>query len=146
ITVIDGRRWWTWDGQSQAVTNEGEVTAEGRAGGVDRALVLMLAPAAVMSAILFHVAGQGSHAQRPALRVIGKPRNETQDVIWPGADEYELLVHDERGVLLRSVGYLDGAPYASIEFLDVAFDEQFPADTFTFLPPPHVRVRRVSGR
>lgn len=146
LTVIDGPVWWIWDGQSQAVTNEGSATQETRGGGLDRALVVMLDPAPILSALFLRIVGEGRQAGRDGLRVVGTPRNDLDDVLWPGADEYDLLVDAERGILLRSVAHLGDTAYAGNEFLEVAFDEDLPPDIFTFRPAPGVRVRRVSAQ
>ncbi len=47
-----------------------------------------------------------------------------------GADEYQLMVDDERGVLLRSEARIRGLPFRILEMQLVSFDEEFPEDTF----------------
>ena len=76
--------------------------------------------------------------------MIGTARNDLDAVLWPGADEYDLLVDADRGILLRSVARLGGVAFAGNEFLDVTFDEDLPPDLFTFRPPAGVKLRRVS--
>jgi len=53
-----------------------------------------------------------------------------------GAEEFELAIDVERGVVLRSEAKRHGQPFRIIEFVEVFFDEEFPADTFTLDVPP----------
>jgi len=58
-----------------------------------------------------------------------------------GADGYELSVDRERGVVLRVAAAVEGEEFWVSEFEELAFDEDFPADTFRFVPPPGEEVR-----
>jgi hypothetical protein len=53
-----------------------------------------------------------------------------------GVSEIELGVDRQRGILLRQALLLDERPYQVTELVEVAFDESFPAETFTFVLPP----------
>lgn len=57
-----------------------------------------------------------------------------------GADRHELVVDAERGVVLRATSFLDGEPFQTTEVVEIAFDEEFPAETFAFSPPPGEEV------
>lgn len=48
----------------------------------------------------------------------------------PLADELDLIVDRERGVLLRVAVVVDGEELSAIEMTEVAFDEAVPAEMF----------------
>jgi hypothetical protein len=52
-----------------------------------------------------------------------------------GADEYELEVDAERGVVLRVAARYEGKEFSIIEAEEVVFDEVLAADTFVFVSP-----------
>jgi hypothetical protein len=62
--------------------------------------------------------------------------------LWWGADDYDLVVDAERGVILHLASRLEGRAFDITEVLDVDFDETFPEGTFT-LDLPGVRFDRV---
>lgn len=146
LTVIDGPVWWTWDGHSDAVTNEGATVPERTSVGLHVALGVMLDPSPIMSALSLQATGEDRLAGRDGLRVVGTPRNVLDDMLWPGAEAYDLLVDAERGVLLRFAARQGDAVYAATEFVELAFEEEFPADIFTLVLPSGVRVRRFENR
>ena len=53
-----------------------------------------------------------------------------------GADEYQLVVDCDRGVLLRVVTQFQDRAFDVKEMVHLAFDEPLPADLFTYKPPP----------
>ena len=57
------------------------------------------------------------------------------------ADDYELLVDAERGVLLRVVARMGGREFAGEEATSVTFDGPLAEDMFAFAPPPGARVQ-----
>lgn len=100
----------------------------------DLALAEMLEPAALLPAVWLDLLGETHYAGRPAWQVRAVPREPGHPVfphvLWLGADEYELLVDSERGVLLRCSARFDGREFAGRELLEVIFDEAFPDDLF----------------
>lgn len=54
----------------------------------------------------------------------------TGDGIWPGATREELVIDEERGVVLRWAAYFEGLPYGVIEVTLIAFDEPLPPELF----------------
>ena len=76
------------------------------------------------------------HVGREATRVRGTPRNTAHSIhdgiFWSTADEYDLLVDKERGILLRYAARLDGQEFAVAEVEHVSFDEPIPQDVFSF--------------
>jgi hypothetical protein len=73
------------------------------------------------------------------------PRSEamTMHSLGPGADDIELAVDRERGVLLRVEARFEAEPFRVLEVTDVVFDEVLPEDTFVFVPPPGEEVKTV---
>ena len=55
--------------------------------------------------------------------------------LWWGADEYEVVVDAERGVLLRCASRLGGADFDALEVEEIHFDERFGEDVFTSREP-----------
>lgn len=81
------------------------------------------------------------HAGREALSVEAtKPGGWelTSEPLWWGADDYELVVDAERGVILRLASRLEGRAFDATGVLDICFDETFPEGTFA-LDLPGVR-------
>jgi outer membrane lipoprotein-sorting protein len=142
IAVVDGKTWWSWSPSSGALTNEGSENAEtGLGPGTD-----LVHPAAILPAVDLEVRGRTTKLGRSAYEVLAVPTTGNDDEedfgllhgIGSGAEEYELLVDAERGVLLRTVARLHGRPFLILEMDEVAFDEELPADTFTLVPPTGV--------
>jgi hypothetical protein len=52
-----------------------------------------------------------------------------------GADEYEVLVDAERGVLLRCASRLRGKDFDALEVEVIYFDEQFSEEVYTSREP-----------
>lgn len=85
------------------------------------------------------VEGQVPWAGREAVRLVGvSPVVEQEwdpDPLSWGADEYEVLVDTERGVLLRCASRLRGKDFDALEVEEIYFDEQFPEEVFTSREP-----------
>jgi hypothetical protein len=88
----------------------------------------------------FTVEGPLMWAGREAVRLVGVP-GEGWDWEWDpdplywGADEYEVVVDAERGVLLRCASRLGGKDFDALEVEEIHFDERFPEDTFASREP-----------
>lgn len=59
---------------------------------------------------------------------------------WGGADDYELLVDKERGILLQYAARLKGQEVAVAAVERVVFDAPIPDDVFVFAPPPDTTI------
>ena len=85
--------------------------------------------------------GRVRQADREAIRVEAtKPSGwdyPPEPLRW-GADDYEILIDAERGVLLRLASRLGGRAFDVAEVLEISFDETFPEGTF-ILDLPGVR-------
>ena len=66
------------------------------------------------------------------------------DFFWGVADEYELLVDKERGILLRYAAKLGEQEFAIASVDHVIFDEPIPEGIFSFTPPSNTSVHLVS--
>lgn len=142
VVVIDGPTWWYWDGGIDASTNAASAVPGTRAGvGLSQSLHAMLRPAEIAKALRLVSPQRVTHAGRDALRVRGVPRDPQTPVIWPGADEYRLIVDVERGVLLHLGAAVNGRTIAIDEFEEILFDRPLPAGTFALDAPPEVTIR-----
>jgi hypothetical protein len=86
------------------------------------------------------VEGPVRWAGREAVHLIGVPGEEWDwgwdpDPLSWGADEYEVLVDSERGVLLRCASRLGGEDFDALEVEEIHFDEQFSEEVFRSREP-----------
>jgi hypothetical protein len=86
------------------------------------------------------VEGQVTWAGRDAVRLVGVPGAEWDwewdpDPLSWGADEYEVVVDAECGVLLRCASRLRGEDFEALEVEEIYFDEQFSEEVFTLREP-----------
>jgi hypothetical protein len=94
-------------------------------------------PSALLGAFRFTVTGRGEAAGRAALaatavRTRGVPASQTG--LPRGADELELLVDAEFGVLLRLVCSAGGEAFEVHQVREIAFDEPIPPGSFEAAP------------
>jgi hypothetical protein len=142
--VIDGNAFWSYsphDGAHAATTASGTF-------GPEFEIAYLFDPeggAPDLSYLQMRVVDRIRHAGREALRVEAtKPGGwETiPEPLWWGADDYELVVDAERGVILRLASRLGGRAFDATEVLDISFDEDFREGTFV-LELPGVEFGRV---
>jgi outer membrane lipoprotein-sorting protein len=142
-TVVKvGERWWAYDEYGGARSNEGEEDVGidvGRFSG-------WLEPAKLLGSLRFKPMGTTEVAGRAALRALAtlpdEPSLDDDDhrdwelhMLGAEAEEYELAVDQEMGTLLRVEARFGGQPTLIGEAEVVAFDEDFPPETFVFTPP-----------
>lgn len=144
-----GKRWWMYDRYTGAISNEDDLS---HGSGVGQEFQHFFDPAPLLSALDLEPLGEERVAARAGVRARAIPRrwDEEQDPtdlflhqLGIGADEWELVVDRERGVLLRSEARLGNASYDISEVIEIAFDEDFPDETFVFEPPAGESVRPV---
>ena len=140
LVVRDGRRWWSYSSMLGAQTNEGESAS-------DRSMVygeyeVLLAPAPLPGLLQFEPLGTGERAGRPVMRARCRPDRSqmplaarTLSAFGRGADEIEVDVDRERGVILAAKSWLRGEQLSSIAAAHVAFDEPLRAEEFVFTSP-----------
>ncbi|HZC05692.1 MAG TPA: hypothetical protein VE338_08625, partial [Ktedonobacterales bacterium] len=125
VMVIDGGMWWSWSTGNAVYTNARTAHAEQISHiGVDRALLVMLDPAPLMGTLRMRVAGSAEAIDRQGDVIICTARDPQPDPgLWPGADEYRLLVEREHGILLLAEALLAGEVYAGTAFTDLLLDQ-----------------------
>ena len=133
--IIEGSRWWSFSAWAGAQTNDGDPHSSHGPGPGE----CLLHSARILADVELELVGESHVLNRRALVVAARPVSgdtaKLEGLGW-GADEYELLVDAERGVLLRSEARVGGYPWRVLEMEEVAFDEDFPPGTFTLDPPP----------
>jgi hypothetical protein len=84
------------------------------------------------------VEGSVLWAGRDAVRLRGVPVEEWEyppEPLWWGADEYEVVLDAERGVLVRVACRLGGKDFDALEVEEIYFEERFPEAVFTSREP-----------
>lgn len=110
---------------------------------LDATVAYTFDPWSVVSDLEMRVLGRVEHAGREAVRVVAVAQERQSSRLESFADDHELLVDAERGVLLRTASRLDGEEFKVTEVVAVAFDEDLPEevfvaeDIFVAEPPPH---------
>src|SRR5207249_3963635 len=93
-------------------------------------------PLAMAPGMEFELGERVGVAGRAGVTVHALPRSadDPSGVGWgaAGADSYSLVADLERGVLLRLEARLAAAPFAVIEFAEMAFDEPLDPRLFEF--------------
>jgi outer membrane lipoprotein-sorting protein len=136
LQVTDGPRWWLYDPRRGVETNAAAARPESSPRPIEAATADAFDPAPVIPTLWLEPRGPTRQAGRSTIRVRGVPREGAGDPVrWPGADEYELLVDADRGVLLRFAASLEGEEFAAIELERVVFDEELPDTLFAFALP-----------
>lgn len=142
--VIDGRSFWSYsprDGAHAATTASGTF-------GPEFEIAYVFDPESGAPDLYYlemRVVGRIRHAGREALRVEATMSSEWEyppEPLWWGADDYELVVDAERGVILRLASRLEGRAFDVTEVLDVGFDETFPESMFA-LDLPGVQFETI---
>ncbi|MCU1491260.1 MAG: hypothetical protein JWM85_2665 [Acidimicrobiaceae bacterium] len=147
VTVVgQGPRWWRWSPTLGAASG----------GGGNRPVDLLLGPVAALfdgAALLQNLEvvqqASGTVAGRDAVVLRTRPaasrpreRSAFREV-GPGADEYQLSIDAERGVLLATTAYFQGHAFRTVETSEIAYDEELPPNLFSpnapagerFVPP-----------
>ncbi len=140
-TVKVGERWWTFDEHWGAQSNEGSedvTTSVAQFSG-------WLEPAGLLGSLRFEPLGRTTVARREALLARATPPEKTSidndGLDWElhrlgaEAEEYELAVDLESGILLKVEARFGGEPFLIGEAELVAFDEELPPETFVFTAP-----------
>jgi outer membrane lipoprotein-sorting protein len=136
VSVSDTAHVWSWSPELGAVVHE-------QRGPMETTAHELLQPIGIVPAAAFEVLGEGTVAGRPTTRVRATPRSvpAALHALGIGADEIELAVDRERGVLLRTEARFEGETFRVVEAASIAFDEQLPADVFVFEAPPGEEVK-----
>ena len=141
LAVTDGTKMWAYMPELGAF--EQELDPDGDAGEVD----VLLHPERILPSAEIEMVGRTSVAGREGIALRAKRRRGRERPLFapqalvPGADEYELVVDRELGVLLRTEARIEGEPFAISEVVEIAFDERFSPETFRFEPPEGETIR-----
>ncbi|MGH8437386.1 MAG: hypothetical protein ACRERX_23660 [Pseudomonas sp.] len=80
--------------------------------------------------------GELKYLDRSCFRIGAVRTNATPGPVpWHWVDEYEVLVDQEVGVLLRYAGIVDGEQAASLSVRSVHFNDPIPDEVFSYEPP-----------
>jgi len=144
VTVSDGITVWRYVPGFGTIVHER--AADGNGGEGTFGDEVIFEPAAMLAELSLEPLERTVAAGREAIHVRATPRAGESEWsgFWgftPGADEYDLLIDAERGVLLRVEARLENEPVGITELLEVAFDEELPEEIFRFEPPPGEPVR-----
>jgi hypothetical protein len=127
VGVKEGELFWQRFGDGEVESNEQ------REGGGTMSIdeERLLDPAPLLGLYRFAIEGMAVALGREAVHVRAKRRSAVRaHDFGPLADELDLIVDRERGVLLRVAVVVDGDELSAIEIVDVAFDEPVPPETF----------------
>jgi len=141
--VRNGGKLWVRMGEWGTIEQDVE-GAEGEVG--EHGAVLN--PLGLAPGLEFELLGAGVVAGREGTRVRATPRESDEHFGFglgaAGADEFELVVDRERGILLRSEARLRGEPFEIVEVAEVAFDEPLERGLFVYTPEPGEAVRSAA--
>jgi outer membrane lipoprotein-sorting protein len=137
VSVRDGATLWS--------IHEGFGAVEQEAEGTTESWEPLLDPGRLLGALHLRRAGEARAAGRAAIRVSATPRSRHDHALHTlgffGADEVELLVDAEVGVVLRVEARGEGAPFAVWDVREIAFDESIPDDLLRLEPPAGERFK-----
>lgn len=146
LEVAVGDTWWRYEPHGGATTNDGEDPPTQSDIGIE--WNDLWNPWLLVPALTFRPQGETTILGRPALRATARPREDADDwnlhVLGMAAEEYELVVDRERGVLLRKSAREGGREYHVVEIEEIEFDTPIADETFVFRPPEGV-VARTPG-
>jgi hypothetical protein len=124
--VFVGNWWWGWSPSAGFRTNDGASNVSHGFGPAEA----LVDPARHLTSLDLRVDDRITFLSRPAFRVTAVPRVEelpgfdrTLQMLGTGADEYELVVDGEVGVLLRSEARYEGDAFRVIETAQIGIDE-----------------------
>jgi outer membrane lipoprotein-sorting protein len=111
--------------------------------------VPLLDPAFLLASHELEPGADVQYLGREALQMRAVPRQGKEAArdpfFWGGADDYELLVDKERGVLLRYAARLRGQDIAVAAVERVVFDAPILDDVFVFTPPPDITIELAAS-
>ena len=143
-TVLNGELWWTYSPEWGATSNvdlDEEERAHHGAGGGERFKPL-LDPSPLIALLDFgairEAGGRLDVQARPRDDLEGPPHWHLHGV--GGADEVELEIERETGIVRRMRATLDGEELWLTELEEIVLSEEFPDQTFVFVPPPGEEV------
>jgi hypothetical protein len=148
--VADGQLWWSWDEHMGAMSNQDDPSVGSNIG---QELGIMLNPAPLLSSLRFRVTGSSEVAGRATItaHTSRRPHDPRRPGFFElhelgtGADDYELEVDQESGVLLAVTAIRNGLPFHKITTLAIGF-EPSSAEVFRFEAPEGEQIRLTRDR
>ena len=134
VVVIDGDHWWRYYPGSGVSSNDGDPSS-----GLVPSLAILLEPSELLSEVELSVVGPVTVAGRAGIEMTATPcpllRFPASSYSWltRGADQLQLVIDAERGLLLRLVRMAGGQRLEAQEVLDVTYDQVLPRQLF--VPP-----------
>ena len=107
---------------------------------------MLFDPAPLISSLGFELAGHDTHIGRSLVRAHatlrdgGQQAPEVLQELGLGADQYELDVDEELGVLLRLSASIDGNPIFALTVEELSVDEDLPEELFRFEAPAGTEI------
>ena len=147
VVVIDGDRWWTYHPAIGVRTNvrpDGTRSSVHKRAEADMNSFRLFGPHKLLGEVTLELLERRMHVERNVIHVRALPRESGERMhrhLWEGADDYEVLVDADCGVLLRIVARIGGREFAGEEATSVTFDGPLTEDVFAFTPPPGARVQ-----
>ena len=136
--VIDGTQWWSWSPGQGARMHSGDRSNTHGLGPPEE----LIETARILPVVELAEPDRTTLAGREALRVVGRPvggddweHHRARHGLGLGADEYELVVDADTGVMLRIESRADGAPFRVVEVEEFASDEPSDPAVFEVHPP-----------
>jgi outer membrane lipoprotein-sorting protein len=142
IVVLDGSRRSTYSADWGASVDEQRRRDVREELG---AAAELLDPMPLIGALEMTSVERESRNGRHVFRIVARPRFPLPPTLGT-ADEEELVVDAERGVVLELVGLIKDSPSRVLELRDVQFDAEPAADTFTFAVPAEEEVSGLGLR
>jgi hypothetical protein len=144
--VAVGERWWMWQADVGAMSNEDDDSVSS---GVGDEFDVLLSPAQLLGLLRFEPAGSAERAGRAVIVANARPRAESRHgrdgfalhELGFGADCYRLEIDAERGLILASQAFVDDAPFSEVTALELRLDEPIDPALFEFAPPKGEVVR-----
>jgi outer membrane lipoprotein-sorting protein len=136
VLIVDGDRWWSWSPATGLESHEDRRGVRYIGAGVE-----MLDPAPFLNGFDLEPAGDATVAGREARRVRVRtrdPKRHTRGGLELGIEQAELLLDQERGLILRQAELFEGGEAFVREVEEIAFDVPLPPETFVFELPPDV--------
>lgn len=145
VSVHDAELWWMYTPEMGAISNvdlDPEERGQHGAGGGER-FKLLLEPSGFLVALEFDEISR----ENDLLRVHARPRRDDVEATvghlrmrLNGADELELEVDAQVGIIRRLTAFFDGHELSSTELTELVLDDALPEETFVFVPPPGEEV------
>lgn len=135
--VVVGDNWWSVSELLGSVA--GGPSSDVQIGIENPPFPALLDPAVLLPDLDLEVMGEARLFDRAVLSAHGRPRGQREE--WAeshvvrGADDVQLWVDRERGVVLRLETRIGGEPFQVTEVREIAFDEEFPEQTWVLEPP-----------